>query len=659
MNISASNSVLSVPSVVKRDFIPLRPAEKKVFRRRHRLPGPAWAEKNIHVPIGSRQGLYRNTNNPAMYGVLDWATRSHVRVVVMAKGIQVGGTIIFYALLLREGEYSSDKALVVMADERTVKKLSKGRLRVMIDKSPTLSALKSDNPDDTSIYNIELANGFTIDIGWASSEMSVSSESYRVVILDEISKYKVRGNIEDGKSRTTVHRDTCRIWILSSPGVDTDDPNTRDPLMVEVENCDVMLEYHAICPDCGQEQVMLFDQFRWPGQMRLTTPQPPPKLGGGAERSEAGVVDADPREIRRTRSAYYQCAHCPSRWNDYKRDKAVLSAMKTGWKSTDPQAPELPLSVYFHFPSWLSPFVSLSDVAADWLEAQGDEEKLRKWHNRHAAVSYRYGSKARATDHILRLVDPHLPAGIIPDDTSTIAVLADTQQNGFMYQVIAYGYGPDILPTLVEHGFVETFDALTEIQNRPYSDSGGKTYQPHAGFIDSGGGTNPHNPKHSRTSEVYEFCRLNKFWRPGKGRRDQATPWTTTRLDYYPSRDGKKKPIPGGLNLYTINVTLYKNQLASKLEINPGDPGAIRLHAGVMDDGPHGGHKYAAQLCAEYRDDRGYWQCPRGKANHFWDCWVYAFAIADILGVRRKTRPTADAPAKPQTRIIYSQGVGQ
>jgi len=222
-------------------FIPFRPGELKVFRKRKRLPGPQWVEKNIYVPIGSRQGLYRNHNNPAMYGVLDWATRSHVRIIVMAKGIQIGGTLAFYSLLLREAEYSADSALIVMADERSVKKLSKKRLQPMIDRSPSLGAIKSGNPDDTTIYSITMAHGFTIDIGWASSEMSVSSESYRIVLLDEISKYKVRGNIEDAKARTTVFPDTKKVFIWSSPGIDTDDPNTRDPLMVEAENCDMVM----------------------------------------------------------------------------------------------------------------------------------------------------------------------------------------------------------------------------------------------------------------------------------------------------------------------------------------------------------------------------------------------------------------------------------
>ena len=271
-------------------FIPFRPAELKAFRRRKKLSGPQWAEQNIVVPIGSRQGLYQHKNNPALYGVLEMGSRSHVRRLVLGKGIQTGGTLGVYILVLREGDYSSggDNALVVMADERTGKKLFKGRLQKMIDKSPALAAIKSANPDDTTLYSIALADGFTIDLGWASSEMSVSSESYRVVVLDEISKYKTRGNIADAKGRTAVYPDTKKLFILSSPGVDSEDPNKRDPLLAEIESCDVWMDYYVACPICGVEQVMIFENFHWPEQ---------PSLIPGTAPS------ANPAEIRRQKSA--------------------------------------------------------------------------------------------------------------------------------------------------------------------------------------------------------------------------------------------------------------------------------------------------------------------------------------------------------------------
>jgi len=416
--------LITAASNTAANFIPLRPAEIRVFRKRKRLPGPAWAEKNIYVPQGSRKGLYRNSNNPAMYGVLDWATRYYVRTIVMAKGIQVGGTLTFYSLLLREAEYSADSALIVMADERSVKKLSKKRLQPMIDKSAALSTLKSSDPNDTSIYSITLGNGFVIDIGWASSEMSVSSESYRLVLMDEISKYKTTGNIEDAKARTTVYPDTHKLFIWSSPGIDTDDPENRDPLMVEAENCDTMLDYHVVCPDCGAEQVMVFENFHWPEQLNL----------------DGTVGAADPKAIRRNRSAYYECPHCKSRWNDYRRDKIVLAAMKNGWKPSDPDAPEFPRSVYFHFPSWLSPYVSLSDVVADWLEAQGDEEKLRKWYNRHAAVSYNV-AKVTAPELSALAERAEAYSADIPMDAAILTAGVDVQQDRIEIEVVGWGIG--------------------------------------------------------------------------------------------------------------------------------------------------------------------------------------------------------------------------
>lgn len=606
-------------------MIPFRPGELKVFRKRKRLPGHLWAERNIHVPIGSRQGLYRNHNNPAMHGVLDWATRSHVRTVVMAKGIQIGGTLAFYSLLLREAEYSADSALIVMADERSVKKLSKKRLQPMIDKSAALSAIKSSDPNDTTIYSITLGHGFTIDIGWASSEMSVSSESYRVVLLDEISKYKVRGNIEDAKSRATVFPDTKKVFIWSSPGVDTDDPNTRDPLMVEAENCDVMLDFHVICPDCHQEQVMMWEQFKWAGQSTID-----------------GKVDADPKAIRRTKSAWYECKHCGSRWNDYKRDKAILAAMKDGWKQTDAEPIEFPQSVYFHFPSWLSPFVSLSDVVADWLEAQGDEEKLRKWHNRHAAVSYRYQTQERKEDDILRLRDER-PRGIVPSGgvVQCLLVSADTQQKGFWYEVRAFGWGRSLDNWQIREGFADTFEELQEIAETAYLDSEGKEYRPYAGIIDSGGGTGT-VPNHSRTAEVYEFCIANRFWTPVKGMSNKdASKVARKAVEFWP---GSAKPMKGGLHRLNINVTLVKDELSGRLHKHPTDPGAWVLHSETD-------MSYARQMCAENKDGHR-WECPKGKANHFWDVGVYLLALAEFLGLKFKEK---DRPV--QQRRVLSRGV--
>lgn len=590
-----------------------REAERKVFAKRKRLPGPQWFERNINVPVGSRQGLYRNQNNPAMWGVLDWATRSHVRTVVLAKGIQIGGTLGFYGLLLREGEYTSDNSLIVVADERTLKKLIKKRLQKMIDSSPYLAAIKSTNPDDTTMYSVTLGNGFTIEGGWASSEVSVSSESYRIVILDEISKYKSRGNIEDAKSRTTVFPDTHKIWILSSPGIDTDDPENRDPLMVEAEACDVMLEFHATCPDCGKEQVMTFDRFGWPGQVNLE-----------------GKTEADPKAIRRNRSAWYQCEHCNSRWNDYKRDKAVLASMKTGWKPTDGEEIERPQSVYFHFPAWLSPYVSLSEVVASWLEAQGDEEKLRKWHNRFAGVSYKPEQKATVTESALMRYRSELARCLVPADTAQVWLLADTQQNSFYYQVWSCSYAPDLSLHMLEHGIVATFSDLEGLLNVTWQDHENRQFRISAGLIDSGG-TRRSWQKHSRTTEVYEWCSQHRVIIPHKGipgRSGELVSYKT--ITTFP---GTNKAIPGGLIRANIRVDLFKDEMENRLTYDPDSSKALSFHCEIDE-------AFAKHYTTERKTAAGDWVHDKAKGrNDYFDCTNYALALREILKLQIPHKP--------------------
>lgn len=621
------------------EFIPFRSAEKKVFRKREKLGGAPWAEKNIYVPVGSRQGLMRHANNPPLYGIMEIATRPEVRMIVLGKGIQTGGTLAIYALVLREADYSrgGDNALIVMADERSVKKLSKKRLQLMIDKSPTLGAIKSSNPDDTTIYSIALSCGFTIDIGWASSEMSVSSESYRVVVLDEISKYKVRGNIQDAKGRTTVFPDTKKIYVLSSPGIDSDDPDKRDPLMEEMELCDVIMQYMVKCPDCGGRHAMTWENFGWPKQQGLLP----------------GSEDSDAKAIRRHRLAWYQCPHCDSRWNDYKRDKAVLAAMKDGWQPVNIEV-ENPQAIYFHYPAWLSPFMSLSEVVARYLEAQGDPEKEQKWFNLIAGQTYRHEKKERPHSAVLKLCDDR-PEGLVPSvPIAAITCFADMQKRGFWYTVRAWGYGLEQESWLLKADFIDTWEGLRRIMfDSHYEDVNGTKYMVNLRAIDSGGGESEEHQDLSRTAEAYLFAAANPGIILFKGKRRLANTYRVTDIDRIP---GTNKALPGSAKLYTIHTTFFKDKLAAKLLVGTSDPGAWHLHSGFTAEQLQliaKGEKvegrlndFAKQMCAEYRHEQGYWECPKGKANHYWDCSSNELALVEIAQVKLWQPPQAVATAQ-------------
>ena len=120
-------------------------------------------------------------------------------------------------------------------------------------------------------------------------------------------------------------------------------------------------------------------------------------------------------------------------------------------------------------------------------------------------------------------------------------------------------------------------------------------------------------------------------------------PFDFTQLDTYP---GRKKTIPGGLQLLRANVNLFKDKLSGKLDISPADPGAWHMHSEVSLD-------WARQMCAEYVNEKGLWECVAGKANHAWDVSVYNLVAAEVIGIKNWKRKsakknTADEDVKPR-----------
>lgn len=607
MPATAANTAPAQPSMF-RNFRFLK-AEREVFRRKEDLTVSQWAEKYRMVPIGAHKGPWVNDITPYATFIMDTWGLPHVREVVLLKSPQTGGTEIMYNCEAFAMDRDPSTAMFVMPTQPAAKKVSTSRIIPMILNSPQLSRHLSGNPDDLSKFHIRLANGEEIFLAHSNSADALASFPIKRLYFDETDKYPATVKEETdpislGEKRTRTYRHTHKRFYTSTPTRKT------GHIWKAWKNAEVQYHRHVYCPDCGGEQVMRFEQIRYP-------------------------KDRTGRDIQREKLARYECEHCKSLWSDSKRELAVRCGHWAAHKGAEILQP---LSVAFHLPSWLSPDVSLSEIAAAWIDAQTDDAKKIDFYNDYCAWIYEEEHKAeRKEEQIRRLVDQHMPRGIVPRDTSTLLLLVDTQQIGFHYEVAAFGWGKDLTSHRVDNGYVEHFDHLKELAEQRWNDADGREYGIVAAFIDSGGGTNPAKPKHSRTKEVYEFCIDNPIFHPLKGRRDQATPWNVTRLEFFPSRDGKKIPIPGGLNLYTINVTIYKNQLSGKLSINPESPGAFLLHAETDEE-------YAKQMCAEYQDDRGFWICLPGRANHFWDLGVYRFAAADIVRIRTKQKPEETKP---------------
>lgn len=603
--------------------------EKKILKKRKQIPVSQWAEKHRVVPSDSSvPGRWKNNTTPYLSGIMDVSFFHSVQEIVICAPPQTGKSDCVNNCIGYAADRKPGNVLYIYPDELTARENSKDRIGPMFADSARLRSYMTGYEDDRSALKISLTH-MKVYMGWANSAARLGNKPLPYVVLDEEDKYPATAGKKEAspadlaKKRTRTFPHMRKVWRMSTPTIES------GPIWKALtEETEVVFVYWVRCPDCGGRQQMVFGQIKWPGGS-----------------------DADPRDVETKKQAFYKCEKCSSTWSDVERNKAVRlgewreketgQAMWAWMKSKKPRV------VGFHLQSWVSPFVSMSEVAAAFLWGLKDKTKLKDFQNGHAAEPWKVYEKVREENRILALSDDR-PRGAVPMGGKVAALTAgvDTQDNGFYYEIRAWGYGLEKESWCIREGFCPTWDALAQVLwEDVYLDGDGNHYPVRLVFQDALG---------HRTAEVYDFCRrhIGKIF-PTFGKRTMAQPHTWTNIEYYP---GSKKPIQGGLKGLNINTQYYKNDLARLLEINAADPGAFHYHSELTFD-------WAVMMTAEYIDEKGFWACPDGKANHGWDCSVLALAAHEVLGVKHWKKPDLKKqeqarPEKKEAGWIGNSGSG-
>lgn len=596
---------------------------RRVFRRKKRLLPDQWAARYRVMTYGPLAGaLWDNDFFPFLRGILQAAVYPSVRQIGNCKAPQTGSSVTIETLLGYFADRDPGDALLVYPDRETAAKRSGDYLQDVFRKSHCLRQLLTGNADDMTMLRIRLIN-MLIYMGWAGSVTSLGNVSVRYLFLDEVDKY-VESASEKEADPVSLALERVRAFALDSKVVLISTPTTQTGVISRfLQTSQVVFDYFCKCPDCGHYQRMVMANIRWP--------------------HDDNGKSIEPLTIKDQRLAYYVCEQCGSVWDDDRRNEAVLHgewrSRATGEELIAYLRRHNPERVCFHTPAWLSRMVSLSECACAFLEAQNDINKLKYWANQIAAepwVVIRKRDIEDADNPVLRLRDER-PRGVVPAGGRVACLVAgvDTQAAGYWYEIRAVGYGEAQDTWQVAAGYVETDDALIDVLfGRHYLDADGKEYIVRAAAIDAMG---------TRTEHVYDLCRryLGRLV-PVRGERQMQSRYAISRQDFVP---GKKEPIRGGLQLYRVNVIYYKNTLASRLNIQAGDPGAWMYHADTDIE-------WARQMVAEYVDEKGWWVCPEGRANHAWDCSVYALFMMDMLGVKQWPRQAEQAARDAGYRTI-------
>jgi phage terminase large subunit GpA-like protein len=525
----------------------------------------------------------------------------------------------------------------------------------MIKASPRLRTYLTGLDDDSSILRISLQH-MPIYMAWARSAARLANKPIRYVIFDEVDKYtdtagkREADPISLGEARTTTFRHNRKIWKISTPTIDTG--NIWKALTTEAQ---AIFDFWVQCPACKVSQKMTFGQIKWAHKDEPDT--------DGKCHSEA------PETIEAEKLAWYECPHCLVSWSDYDRDSAVRHGK---WRERQTEKDlktylreHRPVKIGFHLPSWLSPFVSLSSVAAAFLRGLKDINKFKDFYNKHLAEPWKLIIVSKDEAQILA-ARCELPEQTVPESAVALTIGVDVQLSGFWFVVRAWA--PDLTNWLIHYGFLATWEDVEKlIFESSYPVAGSeKTMRIFRAAIDTGGGKKYEDM--TMTEETYFWLLKNRgrggvaLW--GTKGSSSAMPGMLSLGNAIMSTPSGKK-LPGALRLLSVSTEKakdqyhYRLQLATKKE-SRDLPGAAFLHADTGTD-------YVAQILAEQKqlNDRGgeEWVNIHQRANHLLDAEVLAAACVEMefpgggLRLLAGMRNGMDQGGAPKKRRTISRGM--
>lgn len=565
-----------VPVYIKSALTVLYPEEK--------LTTSQWAEKyRVLDNKNAIQGPWKNSVTPYLVGIMDEFSNYYTEEVVFCKPTQVGGTEVVLNMLGAIATQDPSPTMVVYPTDTLGESTSYNRIFPVFKECKPLR--NKIDMRHSGKGEIQLGDMF-IAIAGANSPAGLSSKPIKYLLMDEIDKYptstkKEADPISLAIERTKTFRNSRKIYKTSTPTLRT------GQIWKALEACNEERHYFVPCPHCGEFIELKFKQIRWPGK-------------------ETGM-DHEERANR----AEYICQECGCIITDGQKADMLQGGK---WKAVRKNT-EFVKKVGFWLNTLYSPFVTFADVALEFMESKGDPEKLQNFTNSWLAEPWEQTSLRTSEDMVMDR-QTECPAWELPEWTKMVTGGVDVQETSVYWSVRAFG---DFMTSQnVAHGQALSLEEVAEIMNMEFIRPDGVKIVPELALIDSG----------DQTDEVYDFCLQNAEWAlPCKGTGNRQSHYTISTIN----KAGSKA---NGMSLVLVDGGKYKDMIASRMKKENGK-GSWMVHADCDEE-------YAMQVTAEQKvveNKNGRRQekwVPKGShaANHYLDAEVYAFAAADIMGVR-------------------------
>lgn len=556
----------------------------KAFKPPERLSVSAWADKYRYMSSEetSRPGPWRTSIVPYLAKIMDCLNDDDIEKVIFLKPTQIGGTeaginIVGYII-----DQAPSRILYVLPDEDTMRDFSSQRLQKVLR---TNECFKGKYREDSKDLMLSFRGGFC-KFGNAASATKLASWSVPVIVLDEIDKYPKQASKEASplklaEERTKNWPGKRKMFFWSTPTLKTGN------IWQLWEQADLRFEYQVPCPFCGHYQALEFKQVRFNAEDDVTAIQ---------------------------YNTHYECCSCGGHITDQYKPEMLE---KGRWVALN-EISGKPKSVGFKLNSIYSPWVTFGQMAAEFIRSKNNQLTLMNFVNSWLAEPWESQSAVMEADVVLQH-KTDCPMGVVPEWAQMLTGGVDVQM-GYFYWAI-YAWGPGVTGQVLAYGRALDLLEVEKIMDTFYPDKNGNPkLQVSCYGIDTG----------YRTEEIYSYCETRRnIAIPVKG---ASTPMVGRAKPSNIERKDRINTMP--LQLWIVNTDSYKNEIAFGLE-KPVGKGSWMLNADCD-------REFAEQITSEHRiiESKGgrdveHWvKKTSAKQNHWWDCAVYAFAVADLAHMR-------------------------
>lgn len=588
-----------------------------------------WADKNrvLDTRTSAEPGRWHTSRTPYLRGIMDAFSDPLVEEITLMKSTQIGGTEALYNMLAFAIDQDPAPALVVMPRETDAKSVSHNRVKPMLELSSVLKSHLPKLEDDITRLEYHLDHMTVYFVG-SNSPAGLAQRPIRYLFLDEVDKYPAFSGKEADPIKLATER-TRTFWNKKIVKVST--PTTRQGYIFrEYEKSD-RRRYYVPCPHCGEYQILIFNQIKWPEKER------------------------NAEKIKINRLAWYECQHCGEKIMENMKTKMVAQGIwaPEGVEITPEGRIRGDIVESGHRGFWISvlysPWINWSDIAAEFLKSKDYIELLMNFVNSWLAEIWEEKTE-ESKPEVLASLALEYTEGVIPAGVLVLTGGVDVQKDHFY--IVIRGWGINEESWLIRACRVESWEEVVSVlfmTNYP-KEQGSGNIPVRLSCIDSG----------YRTSEVYEVCRKwRDVARPVKGHDHlPGAPYKVSHIDRHPDSGAA---IPGGLSLWHVDSSHFKDKINRMVHADPGDPAQWHLFANPSD-------VYLRQFCAEHkiimRDrktgrTKEEWRLvSAGTPNHYLDAENYAVAAADMIrvsAIREEEKPITYQPRKSQGFIRKSK----